>query len=211
MIDVVMAIAAPLAKTYGINKAIEIAYEQLGLETPQQTEIDLLTGGGINKAFAPANLLDMAKRGFVDLGIRSLAKNLNPAALGPIGFIGGLAFLGNKYRKQLTGFDTQAAYEAEQEARRADRRLDYITDRMTKGKDYANYRDALKDSRAGVVEIDGTMYQGPDYQGETKSKDKSNGKGGKGTGGLSSSERGAALHGAKGGLARYYRGGIASL
>ncbi len=29
--------------------------------------------------------------------------------------------------------------------------------------------------------------------------------------GFDSSERGASLHGAKGGLARYYRGGIASL
>ena len=170
MEQVIMAIAAPLAKQYGINKAIEIAYEKLGLDIPTQTEIDVLTGGGINQAFSPANLATMAKRGLVNFGIRSLAKGFNPAALGPIGLIGGLAFLGNKFRKQLTGFDTQAAYEAEQEARRADRRLDYITDRMTKGKDYANYKEALKASRAGAVEIDGTIYQGPEYGFETKSK-----------------------------------------
>ena len=29
MMDVVMAIAAPLAREYGIDKAIEMAYEQL--------------------------------------------------------------------------------------------------------------------------------------------------------------------------------------
>ena len=56
MEQLVMAIAAPLARTYGIDKAIELAYEQLGLEVPTQSEIDVLTGGGITSAFSPANL-----------------------------------------------------------------------------------------------------------------------------------------------------------
>ena len=34
---------------------------------------------------------------------------------------------------------------------------------MNSGKDYANYEDALLDSDAGAVEIDGTIYSGPDY------------------------------------------------
>ena len=229
MEQLIMAIAAPLARTYGINKAIEIAYEKLGLNSPTQTEVDVLTGGGINQAFAPGNLVNMAKRGAVNLGIRSVAgKGLG--VLGPLGLVAGLAFLGNKYRKQLTGYDTQAAYEAARDQRRADKRLDKITDRIIGGKNYGNYKEALLDSGAGAVDIDGTIYSGPDYQGESKSKSKSKssyqgptgkdihgggggsgGAGGGKSGGFSSAERGASLHGAKGGLARYYRGGIATL
>ena len=103
MMDMVMAIAIPLAKTYGMNKAIDIAYERLGIEPPD-TEMDVFTGGGINQAFSPSNLANIAKRGAVNLGIRSLANKGIGAlgALGPLGIIGGIALLGNKYRKQLT-------------------------------------------------------------------------------------------------------------
>ena len=220
MEQVIMAIAAPLARQYGINKAIEIAYEKLGLDIPTQTEVDVLTGGGINQAFSPANLATMAKRGLVNVGIRSLGKSLNPAVLGPLGLVAGLAFLGNKYRKQLTGFNTQAEYEAEQEARKADRRLNYITNRMLKGKDFANYRDALKESRAGAVEIDGTIYQGPEYGFETKSKSSKKtfsrpdmrdiaGDGGGHAGGAAAASQ--ASDDAAAGAGGYRRGGIASL
>lgn len=94
MEQVIMAIAAPLAKTYGINKAIEIAYEKLGLEVPTQSEIDVLTGGGITSAFSPANLGNVVKRGAVNLGVRSLLGNV---PLGPLALAGGVAFLGNKF------------------------------------------------------------------------------------------------------------------
>lgn len=94
MEQVIMAIAAPLAKTYGINKAIEIAYEKLGLEVPTQSEIDVLTGGGINAAFSPTNLATMAKRGLVNFGIRSLGSSI---PIGPLALAGGIAFLGNKF------------------------------------------------------------------------------------------------------------------
>ena len=224
MEQVIMAIAAPLARQYGINKAIEIAYEKLGLDIPTQTEIDVLTGGGINTAFSPTNLATMAKRGLVNFGIRSLGKSFNPAVLGPLGLVAGLAFLGNKFRKQLTGFDTQAEYEAEQEARRADRRLDYITNRMLKGKNFANYKDALKASRAGVVDIDGTFYQGPDYQGATKSKsskgtfsrpdmrDIAGGSGGHAGGAAAAAAAASqAADDAAAGAGGYRRGGIASV
>ena len=94
MIDVVMSIAAPLARTYGINKAIEIAYGKLGLDVPTQSEIDALTGGGINQAFAPTSLANTFKRGAVNLGIRSLAKSI---PTGPLAALGITAFIGNKF------------------------------------------------------------------------------------------------------------------
>ena len=49
MEQVIMAIAAPLARLYGINIAIEIAYEKLGLDIPSQTELDVLTPKGDTK------------------------------------------------------------------------------------------------------------------------------------------------------------------
>ena len=94
MEQLIMAIAAPLARTYGIDKAIELAYEQLGLEVPTQSEIDVLTGGGISSAFSPANLGNFVKRGAVNLGVRSA---LGGVPLGPLALAGGVAFLGNKF------------------------------------------------------------------------------------------------------------------
>jgi hypothetical protein len=166
MEQLAMAIALPLVKQYGMNKALEIAYERLGIASPETRGVDVLTGGGINQAFAPTNLANMAKRGLVNLGIRSLSSSGLGSVLGPVGLIGGIALLGNKYRKQLTGYDTQAAYEAAREKRRADKRLDKITDRIIGGKNYGNYEDALKKSGAGAIEVDGIIYSGPDYQGD---------------------------------------------
>jgi hypothetical protein len=94
MMDIVMAIAAPLARTYGINKAIEIAYEQLGITPPQTDPIDIYTGGGIAAALNPANLGNVFKRGAVNLGVRSL---LGSVPMGPLALAGGAAFLGNKF------------------------------------------------------------------------------------------------------------------
>ena len=94
MMDIVMAIAAPLARTYGINKAIEIAYEQLGI-TPQKTDpLDIYTGGGIFAGLNPVNIGNVFKRGAVNLGIRSL---LSSVPVGPLALMGGAAFLGNKF------------------------------------------------------------------------------------------------------------------
>ena len=164
MEQLVMAIAIPLAKQYGMNKALEIAYEKLGIAAPENTAIDVLTGGGINQAFSPGNLTNMFKRAGLRLGANTLMKGAGSSLL-PFAGITGLAMLGNKYRKQLTGYDTQAAYEAARDQRIADKRLNRITDRMTSGKDYGNYEDALLDSGAGVVKIDDVIYSGADYQG----------------------------------------------
>ena len=216
-----MAIAIPLAKQYGMNKALEIAYERLGIVEPNQ-QFNILTGGGINQAFSPSSLGNMAKRAGLNFGLRSLASKGVGAlgALGPLALVGGIAFLGNKYRKQLTGYDTQAAYEAAREERIANKRLDRITDRIVGEKNYGNYEEALLDSGAGAVEIDGTIYSGPDYQGETKSKSKSKSSyqgptgrdihgGGGGDGGGASP--GSAGPGGSDEMGSFRRGGIANL
>ena len=224
-----MAIAIPLAKQYGMNKALEIAYERLGINAPQNTDMDIFTGGGINQAFSPSSLGNMAKRGALNLGIRSLGSKGVGAlgALGPLALVGGIAFLGNKYRKQLTGYDTQAAYETAREERIANKRLDRITDRIVGGKNFGNYEKALLNSGAGAVEIDGEIYSGPDYQGETQSNDKSKdkSKGGIGTalfgqsfhgdgnggGGGGGASPGSAGPGGSDEMGSFRRGGIANL
>jgi hypothetical protein len=193
MEQLVMAIAIPLAKQYGMNKALEIAYEKLGIAAPENTAIDVLTGGGINQAFFPGNLTNMFKRAGLRLGANTLMKGAGSSLLPFVG-ITSLAMLGNKYRKQLTGYDTQAAYEAARDQRIADKRLNRITDRMTSGKDYGNYEDALLDSGAGAVKIDDVIYSGPDYQGDS--------------GGASP---GSAGPGGSDEMGSFRRGGIASL
>ena len=222
MEQLVMAIAIPLAKQYGMNKALEIAYERLGINAPQNTDMDIFTGGGINQAFSPSSLGNMAKRAGLNFGLRSLGSKGVGAlgALGPLALVGGIAFLGNKYRKQLTGYDTQAAYEAAREERIANKRLDRITDKIVGGKNFGNYEKALLNSGAGAVEIDGEIYSGPDYQGETKSKSKSknsyqgptgqdiHGGGGGGGGGASP---GSAGPGGSDEMGSFRRGGIANL
>jgi len=201
MEQLVMAIAIPLAKQYGMNKALEIAYEKLGIAAPKNTtEIDILTGGGINQAFSPGSLTNMFKRAGLRLGANTLMKGAGSSLL-PFAGIAGLAMLGNKYRKQLTGYDTQQAYEDARTERIANKRLDKITDRMLDDKAYGNYEEALLDSGAGAVEIDNTVYSGADYQGDTNNKSSSK-----------STSRPSRHTSGPGGLhSGYYRGGIASL
>ena len=68
MEQLVMAIAIPLAKQYGMNKALEIAYEKLGIAAPENTtEIDILTGGEFNKPFPPVNLPNSLHKAEVEL------------------------------------------------------------------------------------------------------------------------------------------------
>ena len=161
-----MAIALPLLKQYTMSEALAIAYERLGITSPEQSEIDVFTGGGINPAFSAGNLTNMFKRAGVRLGANTLMSNLPSGILPMLGFTG-VASLANKYRKQLTGYDTQSAYDEARDRRVANKRLDNITNRMNSGKDYANYEDALLDSGAGAVKIDDVIYSGPDYQGDS--------------------------------------------
>jgi hypothetical protein len=207
MEQLVMAIAIPLAKQYGMNKALEIAYEKLGIAAPENTtEIDILTGGGINQAFSPSNLTNMLKRQGVKFGFNTLMKGAGSSLL-PIAGIAGLAMLGNKYRKQLTGYDTQQAYEDARTERIANKRLDKITDRMLDDKAYGNYEEALLDSGAGAVDIDGTIYSGPDYQGD----DNNNNNGSTGSTGSKDNSKGGMGTASFGQSFHARRGGIASL
>ena len=73
---------------------------------------------------------------------------------------------------------------------------------MTSGKDYENYEEALLDSGAGAVEIDGTIYSGPDYQGDNNNDNSTGSTGSKNSQGMTSSQHSAF---------RMARGGIASL
>ena len=207
MEQLVMAIAIPLAKQYGMNKALEIAYERLGIAAPKQSAIDVLTGGGINQAFSPGSLTNMFKRGALRMGANTLMKGAGSSLL-PFAGITGLAMLGNKYRKQLTGYDTQSAYEAAKEKRIADKRLDRITNRMLDDKAYGNYEEALLDSGAGAVKIDDVIMSGADYQGDNNND---NNTGGKGTGGKSTGGHSGSGYQGASGSHHYRRGGIASL
>ena len=90
-----MAIAAPLAKTYGMNKAVEMAYEQLGIEAPKESMMEqILTGGGIQQAFNPTNLGNMVKRGAVRAGINTLGSGVSGVAV-PM-MLGSLALAYNR-------------------------------------------------------------------------------------------------------------------
>ena len=85
------------------------------------------------------------------------------SAAAPFVLGAGAIYLLNKNREKLTGYKTQQAYEDARNQRRADNRLNKITDRMISGKNYGNYERALLDSGAGAVKIDDVIYSGPDY------------------------------------------------
>jgi hypothetical protein len=206
MEQLVMAIAIPLAKQYGMNKALEIAYERLGIAAPKQSAVDILTGGGFNQAFAPSNVSNMFKRGALRLGANTLMKGAGSSLL-PFAGILSLATLGNKYRKQLTGYDTQSAYEAAKTKRIANKRLDRITDRMTSGKNYGNYEEALLDSGAGAVKIDDKITYATDYFPDNNNNDSDSGSTGSKSSSKGKSDRpggsasfGQSFHGARGGI-----------
>ena len=206
MEQLVMAIAIPLAKQYGMNKALEIAYERLGIAAPKQSAVDILTGGGINQAFGPSNISNMFKRGALRLGANTIMKGAGSSLL-PFAGILGLATLGNKYRKQLTGYDTQSAYEAAKTKRIANKRLDRITDRMTSGKNYGNYEEALLDSGAGAVKIDDKITYATDYFPDNNNNDSDSGSTGSKSSSKGKSDRpggsasfGQSFHGARGGI-----------
>ena len=206
MEQLVMAIAIPLAKQYGMNKALEIAYERLGIAAPKQSAVDILTGGGFNQAFATSNISNMFKTGALRLGANTLMKGAGSSLL-PFAGIFGLATLGNKYRKQLTGYDTQSAYEAAKTKRIANKRLDRITDRMTSGKNYGNYEEALLDSGAGAVKIDDKITYATDYFPDNNNNDSDSGSTGSKSSSKGKSDRpggsasfGQSFHGARGGI-----------
>ena len=199
-----------LALQYGNGKltdaGIAWAMEKLGLDqqtqNPKYTYGMPFTSGKLN-----FNPLNMFKRKALKLGANTLMKGAGSSLL-PFAGITGLAMLGNKYRKQLTGYDTQQAYEDARTERIANKRLDKITDRMLDDKAYGNYEEALLDSGAGAVKIDDVIMSGADYQGDNNND---NNTGGKGTGGKSTGGHSGSGYQGASGSHHYRRGGIASL
>ena len=195
------ALLQSLATKYGMEKAAQL----LGLDQQTQNPKYAISMGGTT-----LDVGNMAKKGLLNRGINAITSGGSGilSTLGPLALGAGAIYFLNKNREKLTGYKTQQAYENARDQRRADNRLDKITDRMTSGKNYGNYEEALLNSGAGAVEIDGTIYSGPDYQG-------GNDNSGDHDGGASADAQSDDAAGAggykRGGRTRYGRGGIASL
>ena len=159
------SIALKYAKSKGLNyitdEAQQYAVRLLGIDkqqgNPKYTFGMPFTGGKLQ--INPMRMI--ANQGIKSImggGGSGILSTLGPLALGA----GAVYFL-NKNREKLTGYKTQQAYEDARNQRRADNRLNKITDRMISGKNYGNYERALLDSGAGAVKIDDVIYSGPDY------------------------------------------------
>ena len=162
MESLLMSIALRYGKGKLTDMGLNYAAKLLGIDQQQNPKYTYgmpLTNQSIN----PINML---KRSALNTGVKSL---ISSGAVAPLTLGAGAIYFLNKNRKKLTGYDTQQAYEDARDRRIADKRLDKITDRIVDGKNYGNYEEALLDSGAGAVDIDGTIYSGPDYQGETPS------------------------------------------
>ena len=141
------------------------------------------------------------------------SRNYNPNLAGQIADLnrrGMLSSTGKIISGPLAGKNLISMFGTNDYEEMLDKKVDYFEDRIKAGKPISekNYREAKNEQieTKGIgVNIDGVTMSGADYQGEVDGRDN------KGSGGFDSSERGASLHGAKGGLARYYRGGLASL
>ena len=159
MESLLMSIALKYGKGKLTDVGLNYAAKLLGIDQQQQnpkyTYGMPFTDGNIS-----LNPINMLKKSAFNTGVKSLIGN---TAIAPLTLGAGAIYFLNKNRKKLTGYDTQAAYEAAREKRIADKRLDKITDRITSGKDYGNYEDALLDSSAGAVKIDDVVMHGADY------------------------------------------------
>jgi hypothetical protein len=215
------ALLQSLATKYGMEKAVQL----LGLDQQTQNPKYAISMGGTT-----LDVGNMAKRGLLNRGIDAITSGSSGilSTVGPLALGAGAIYFLNKNREKLTGYKTQQAYEDARNQRRADNRLDYITDRMTSGKNYGNYEEALLDSGAGAVKIDDVIMSGADYFPEKSYKDtepesieniirtdipdRERGQDNVGPSpSKSSSSRSSRHSSGPGGLHSYYRGGIASL
>jgi len=166
-----------IALRYGKGKLTEMglnyAAKLLGIDQQEQNPKYTFGMPFTNQSINPINML---KRSALNTGVKSL---FSGSALAPLTLGAGAIYFLNKNRKKLTGYDTQAAYEDARKERIANKRLDKITDRIIAGKNYGNYEEALLDSNAGAVEIDGIIDHGANFGFETESEKKA--KGGVGT------------------------------
>ena len=149
------------------------------------------------------------------------SRNYNPNLAGQIADLnrrGMLSSTGKIISGPLAGKNLISMFGTNDYEEMLDDKVDYFEDRIKAGKPISEdkYREAKNEQieTKGIgVNIDGVSMSGADYQGEVDNTGSSTKGGSRGSrsGGFDSSERGASLHGAKGGLARYHRGGLASL
>ena len=207
-----------IALSYGGGKitqaGLDFAYKKLGIDEQQGNPKYAISLGGIN-----LNPMNMIKRAGINKTLQSIIGSGGGSSgilstLGPLALGAGAIYFLNKNREKLTGYKTQQAYEDARNQRRANKRLDYITDRMTSGKKYGNYEDSLLDSGAGAVKIDDVITFGSDNFPESLTPKKpytqpyniaqvsGNGGGGEGGGGGYATDDTASF---------FSKGGIASL
>ena len=203
MESLLMSIALKYGKGKLTDMGLNYAAKLLGIDQQQQNP-KYTFGMPFTDGNISLNPMNMLKKSAFNTGIKSL---ISGGAIAPLTLGAGAIYLLNKNRKKLTGYDTQSAYEAARDQRIADKRLDKITDRITSGKNYGNYEEALLDSGAGAVEIDGTIYSGPDYQGGDNNNNNDGGstgsKSGKDNskGGMGTASFGQSFHARRGGIA----------
>jgi len=201
--------------------------------------IKSLMGGKLGGILGPAALIG----GALMLGrtfnpTRPGSRNYNPNLAGQITDLKRRGMLND--RNQITsgplaGKNLVSMFGTNDYGKMIDNKLGYFTDRIATGKGFSakGYRDTLVESGAGairgsVTEPISQAAEGFVTQADIDAHNKNNGNdgntGGK-TGGMSSAEKGAGMHGdgkgamggragfdfSKGGRARYGRGGIASL
>ena len=98
MEQVIMNLALQYAKSRGLNmitdKALEYAYETLGIE--QEEEEDYTGGGiyGMKNAFNPKNLVATLGRNVLS---NAAKKSISSGMLGPVGIMGGALMLGRAF------------------------------------------------------------------------------------------------------------------
>ena len=223
MESLLMSIALQYGKGKITEAGLNYAAKVLGIDQQPQLPKYAISMGG-----QTINPINMLKRSALNTGIKSL---FGSSSMLPLGLGAGAIYLLNKNREKLTGYKTQADYEAARDRRIANKRLDKITDRIINDKNYGNYEEALLDSDAGAIKIDDKVMYQTDYFPEPTPKKKTysaptgqdihgdGGNGGGGGGGNPTGSPGSKGPGgsdemgsfARGGRALYSRGGIASL
>ena len=177
MESLLMSIALKYGKGKITDASLNYAAKLLGIDQQQQNP-KYTFGMPFTDGNISLNPMNMIKKSAFNKGVESL---ISGSAFAPLALGAGAIYLLNKNRKKLTGYDTQQAYEDAKKERIANKRLDKITDRIIAGKNYGNYEEALLDSNAGAVEIDGIIDHGANFGFETESQDKSKAKSGIGT------------------------------
>ncbi len=206
MESLLMSIALKYGKGKLTNMGLDYAAKLLGIDqqpqNPKYTYGMPFTDGNIS-----LNPINMLKKSALNTGVKSI---FSGSAVAPLALGAGAIYFLNKNRKKLTGYDTQQAYEDAKTERIANKRLDRITDRIIDGKNYGNYGEALLDSSAGAVEIDGIIDHGANFGFETDSNDNAGNNGSTGStssskdtskGGMGTASFGQSFHARRGGIA----------